>query len=76
MNDSVNDEALTEAKRVTIDALDRARRRRILEATAMTVYAAMKGQHPAKFGFNEEGLVDHAWKSAELFVSRMPPEQP
>jgi hypothetical protein len=54
----------------------RARRRGILEATAIAVYAAMKAEHPAKFGYNEQGLVDHAWQSAELFVSRMPKEEP
>lgn len=70
----MSDQELAEVKRAAIDALDRARIRRILEATAMTVYASMKGS--GRHEWNEEGLVDHAWKSAELFVARMPKEEP
>lgn len=72
----MNDDDLKAAKQRAIADLDRAHRRRIFEATAMTVYASMKAEHPGKFGYNEEGLVDHAWASAELFVSRMPKEEP
>lgn len=72
----MTDDELETAKRASIDALDHARRRRILEATAMTVYAAMKGRGATYHGMNEEGLVDHAWQSAELFLSRMPKEEP
>lgn len=73
---SLTDAELRDAKQQVLDDLAKSRRRRILEATAMTVYAAMKAEHPAKFGYNEQGLVDHVWECAELFVSRMPKEEP
>lgn len=64
-----------QARRAGQRAAERQERRHFLEATAMSVYASMKADHPAKHGLNEEGLADHAWQSAALFLSRMPPPE-
>jgi hypothetical protein len=66
----MTDEELAAKKQELIAELDRARVRRILDATAIRVYVAMKGS--GRHDWNEKGLVDHAWQCAALFVERMP----